>query len=154
MPEAPYLDEAKIERYIPLFWILIAIIALSGIVTAYITHDGHWIDKSGKVIVAASLLLTYLQFHYEGKIDERFNETSKVIEKILNDKGVSPDERLRVVSESTSAMKFRFEETRRKVLLRALATAGVGELVAAFGGTLFENIGVRSLLCHFWSGLF
>lgn len=139
MSEEFGLDVNNVEVLIRWFYLLIAIIVLGGILVASITGSGHWVDRSGKVMVAASLFLTFLQFHYEKRFPVRSECALGKIEKLVGSKGCSDEEVARVVARATSELQVRFDGVRQRVFLHALASAGVGELLAAFGDIAFST---------------
>ncbi len=146
MNQEPEFDERRVKRLILWFRVLIAAILLLGLLAATVTDSGKWVDRSGKVMVAASLLLTFLQFRYENQFATRFGSMPHLAEKLGNKKGIPKDEAARVVGGAIAELRVRFEDVRRRVLLHALATAGIGELIAAFGDVAFSA--VQQLFCR------
>lgn len=138
-------NEHNIERLIPWFRGLIAMIASLGLLAAGTLGSGHWIERSGKVMVAASLLFTFMQFRYESSFAARSVSMRQLAEKIVNEKGIPDADGELVVDRAVAEAQVRFETMRRRVFLHALATAGIGELMAAFGDIAFSA--VRDLLC-------
>lgn len=134
------LVEHNILRLLPWFQALVLTILFLGILKAIVSCDGHWIDRSGKVVVAASLLLTFLQFHYENQFAATSTSLSRTVETLVNNKGMSSLEAKGVVLDAIEDSRIRFESVRRQVFLYALASAGIGELVAAFGEIVFASI--------------
>ena len=146
MSEDREFAEHDVERFIPWFRVLIGVIVSLGLLAAVLTGSGHWVDRSGKVMVAASFLLTFLQFHYENQFAARFASKQRLAEKLVGDKGIPEEEAERIVARSVAELRARFEGVRRRVLLQSLATAGIGEIIAAFGDIAFTAM--RQLLCR------
>ena len=138
------LNESKMESLIPWFRLLIASIVFLGMLAAGISGSGHWVDRSGKVMVAASLLLTFLQFRYEAQFTARPEMVTVRVRKLVQEKGILGEEAECLVGRKVAELRVRFEGVRRQVFLHALATAGIGELIAAFGDIAF--LGVQRFL--------
>jgi hypothetical protein len=140
MREKQEFDEFKVERLIVLFKVLIAVILIIGVFVAIETTSGRWIDRSGKVMVAVSFLVTFWQFRYENQVAARSKSILLMPEKLIEAKGVPQEEAIRVASQIVTDLQTRIEKVRLRLLLHALVVAGIGELIAAFGEDIFLSV--------------
>lgn len=130
-------DERKVKNLIWFFWVIVSAIVVGGLVVAILTGTGKWVDRSGKLVVAASLILIFVQFRYEGYF---FNsiKPNTLIDDEMQDKGVPQQESLAIAEQKVERSKEDFENMRRRLLLLSLGTAGTGEIIAAFGEVAYS----------------
>lgn len=132
-PFGPWLSA---PAAVPLFRLTALTFLAAGCMAAYLTQDGHWVDRSGKLIVALSLGLTYAQFRFELTYDaDATNVAASVGTR-------SPtDWEQQVLSTRVRHERRSFSErTRHYLLTNALVGAAAGEIVSACGGVVFEMV--------------
>lgn len=131
------VSHTRVERLLKWFRAGAVFIILAGVLAALLTGTPYWIDRSGKVLVATSILATYLQFRYESAMQEQSNRAMHYASHVVARKGMTLAEGEREAYKAVEAFRNHVEHVRRKVLLHALIAAFAGELVSAFGGVLF-----------------
>ena len=117
-----------------------AAIVVMGILIAFRTGDEHWVERGGKTLVAVSLLLTYGQFRYETEHESAPAKAQSLAAAMVEERALSDEEREGVARRAGAQAMHRFQETRRYLLLNALAAVAAGEFVSAFGGLLFSAL--------------
>lgn len=119
---------------VPILRLVACAVVAAGALVAYQTGDGHWVEKSGKLVVALSFLLTYAQFRFEVRHEE--DPVAIKVDEFAA-RGVGPDEQERIGERARVTRRSRYDGTRSYILKNALVVAAVGELLSAFGGDLF-----------------
>jgi len=107
---------------------------------AVYTGDGHWVERSGKVIIALSLLLTYAQFRFEVSYESFPHAAAEKARALLEGRGLSEAERVNITTRTLEQARTGIDSTRRRLLLNALVAVAVGELVSAFGEVVFRLV--------------
>jgi hypothetical protein len=102
------------------------------------THDPHWVERSGKLIVACSLILTFVQFRYELSHASAENVAGRVAAAVAEERGVAGTARDALPLRSREEARYRVDEARAYLLQNALVSAALGEMVSAFGGLIME----------------
>jgi hypothetical protein len=120
---------------VSLLRVVAVLVVTGGILCAYRTMDGHWVEKSGKLVVALSFLLTYVQFTFELRHDA---DRPAVSADELEKRGVAPFEQHEIAARVRDARRVQFDGTRSYILKNALVVAAAGEFLSAFGGDLFH----------------
>ena len=131
-------DEHRVERLILGFRFSALAILLVGIGVACVTGVERWIERSGHLLVAGSLFLTYLQFRYESHFSNRYRTAALRAEQLAAEKYIPVEEARRVIDEAARNLNARFEAVRHTVLVNAVISAAAGELIAAFGDLAFS----------------
>jgi hypothetical protein len=130
----------ELRRRLTLFWIIVAVLILLGCLASAAFSDGHWIERTGKLVVAASLGMTYLQFQFESErhrhVDSRIADT----ESSLTTSGVPRQHREELLEATASDVAESYERSRRQILLNAIAAAALGECLAALGSPAFALV--------------
>ena len=132
MTHPTHFDEPKVQALIRISRVVVLTIVSLGIAAAIATDSGKWIDRSGKLVVAVSLFLIFIQFRYEEFFAKSGKSESSIVDEI-EEKGAPKQEASRIAGQKVEETKDRFEIINRRVTLHSLFTAGVGEVIAAFG---------------------
>jgi len=129
------MADLPLRRFVWIFRLACVVLLALGVALAVETHEEHWVERGGKVVVAMALLLTYFQFRYEvthAKEEELARHTAA---QLLRQKPfVSADQRIEVENKVGTIARTRFDADRAYILVNSLTFAIVGELVSAFGG--------------------
>ena len=129
----------RLRRAIWAFRIVCVIVLALGVAGTVSTHNEHWVERSGKVIVALALMLTYLQFRYEVRHAADEKMAHERAEQLLQGRQlVSPGQKVAILDEIETTIRTRYDADRSYILLNALAAAAVGELVSAFGSPALQ----------------
>lgn len=117
-------------------WLLVSVLLGAGIASAVYSHDGHWVDKSGKLIVASSFLLSYVQFRFEATHSTDVNISSRALEA----RGAVGSEAREIAERAKTRRRSFIEDSRATLLKHTLLAATAGELVSAFGADIFHLV--------------
>jgi hypothetical protein len=129
----------RLRIWMWVFRIVCAIVLAAGATVTLKTHNEHWVERSGKVLVALALILTYGQFRYEVEHQNVEHTAHETAARLLKRKVfVGPERQIDVLNRVQNAARTRLDAERSFMLLNALATAAIGELVSAFGGLVLE----------------
>jgi hypothetical protein len=108
---------------------------LAGVIATAKTGDDRWVERSGGMLVAMSLILSYVQFRYE--IAHRAAEHA-VLERasrlVKQKMFVGQGDQDAVLKNVGTTVRQALEAERAYILVNALLTAALGEVVSAFGG--------------------
>jgi hypothetical protein len=99
------------------FRVFVALAILGGLLGAWLTATPYWVDRSGKVVVALSLFLTYVQFKYEAGLEAEAAETARRAQILAESRALPSSEVARVVHEVREKFRSMTEETRHTILL-------------------------------------
>jgi hypothetical protein len=129
----------RLQVWMWVFRIACAIVLATGATATLRTHEEHWVERSGKVLVALALILTYAQFRYEVEHQNVEQTARDTAAHLLKRKVfVGPERQGDVLNRVKNAARTRLDAERLFILLNALAVAAIGELVSAFGGLVLE----------------
>lgn len=131
---------SPLSRTILGYWAATLAVIAAGVAIAHRTMMEEWVERTGHVVLVLSLGLSFLQLRYEFSHEDDAREAERVASTILESRPLSPEERAETVRRIREQMDSRFSDTRRRLIAQTLAGAAVGELVAAFGGRLFDLI--------------
>ncbi len=127
------------NKAITAFYFVIVAWVVLGLKLAQTQEDAEWIVRSGHLVVASSLILTWLQFVYESEHSRDGAVAAAATRAVMESReedDLTADATARLVE---TEIKRRFELTRRRFLLTGLGSAAFGELLTAFGPLLFET---------------
>ena len=131
----------SIQRLRPLvnqFRLVCLLVLGLGVMMAIRTHDAHWVERGGKLIVACSLILTFVQFRYEVMHASTESDAARLAAAVADERSVPRSARDTLPSQSRDEARHRIDEARAYLLQNTLVAAAMGEVVSAFGGLLFE----------------
>lgn len=146
-PDNNHVMGSKIERHLPLVSLCGAAIPLIGLIISISFQNGILFEKSGKLLVAYSALITYLQVTFEIRTDKASHDFKTSAVDILLMKGSTLSEADKIYQGAEKRRQNIVHEARLRIARVVLVLAATGEIVAVFGATIAAAaIGLRSSL--------
>jgi hypothetical protein len=131
-------DQRNLKWIVWIFRGMCFLVIVGGIAIGMRTHEVEWVNRSGDVLVAMSLILTFAQFVYERQQAPLIAAAVQRAGELMKKRELIPGEYAETLLKVRLEATERYETMRFYILLNTLIVAAAGELISAFGGVLLH----------------